>query len=234
MASQLLTIGGGGYYGPEGGPNRMMLYFLSLTGKKHPRVCLIPTATADRAESILTFVQCYNHIAAHPDYLSLYHVPCRDIETWLNDFDAVYISGGNTRNLLALWKAWDLDQMLIRFMKSGRIVAGESAGANCWFETSNSDYIPSEYNPHPGLGLLKGSVCPHYADKNGRRASFLNMVKTGAAPAGYGISDRAALHFIDGQLNEALIEWPDAGVYKVERTADGEVSETKLDARIVP
>ena len=60
------------------------------------------------------------------------------------------------------------------------------------------------------------------------------MVKTGAAPAGYGIFDRAALHFIDGQLNDALREWPDAGIYKVERTAGGEVYETKLDARIVP
>ena len=198
MTAHLITIGGGGFYGPEGGPNRMMLNMLNLTGRSRPRVCLIPTATADRPETIQAFMHFFIRLGAHPGFLSLYCVPCADIEGWLSEYDAIYISGGNTRNLLALWKAWDFDAILIRLMNAGKIIAGESAGANCWFETSNSDYIPSEYNPHPGLGHLKASVCPHFADKNGRRASYLKMIETGPVPAGYGISDRAALHFIDG------------------------------------
>jgi peptidase E len=233
MPAHLFTLGGGGYYGPKGGPNRMLLEILKTTGKRFPKVCLVPTAGADRVEGINEFVQIMYRMGAHPNFLSLYAVPTRDLESWLMDFDAVYVSGGNTRNLQALWREWQFDTLLIKAMKAGLVVSGASAGANCWYEQSNSDFIPGEFNPLNGFAVLKGSCCPHYADEKGRRESYLKMVEQNRILPGYGISDRAALHYVDFELREALIEWEEAGVYKVERAADGKVTETKMPARTV-
>lgn len=233
MASHLFAIGGGGYYGPQGGPNRMILEILKTTGKNYPKICLIPTAQGDKPDSINEFVHVMNRMRAHPNYLALYAVPTRDLESYVMEFDAVFISGGNTRNLVALWKEWELDRILVKAWRAGVVMSGGSAGANCWYEQSNSDFIPGEFNPLPGLGVLKGSFCPHYSDEKGRRQSQLDMVKDGRLMAGYAASDRAALHYVDGELKEALIEWEPAGVYHVKREADGQVSETRMPARTV-
>jgi peptidase E len=233
MPAHLYVIGGGGYYGPKGGHNRMLLEVLRTTGKRFPKVCLIPTATGDRSETIREFAEVFNRMQAHPNFLSLYAIPTRDLESWLMDFDAVYVSGGNTRNLQTLWREWELDKLLVRVMKAGVVVSGGSAGANCWFEQSNSDFIPGEFNPLDGFGVLKGSCCPHYSDEKGRRTSYLKMVEDNRLLAGYGLSDRAALHYVDFELREALIEWEEAGVFRVQREIDGKVSETRLPARVV-
>jgi len=124
MPAHLFTIGGCGYYGPKGGPNRMLLEVLKTTGKRFPKVCLVPTAGGDKPESVNEFVQVINRMGAHPNFLSLYAVPTRDLESWLMDFDAVYVSGGNTRNLLALWREWQLDTLLVKAMKAGVVVSG--------------------------------------------------------------------------------------------------------------
>src|SRR5471032_2667953 len=137
------------------------------------------------------------------------------------EFDAVYISGGNTRNLIALWREWELDRILVKAWKTGLVLSGASAGANCWFEQSSSDFIPGEYNPLAGLGVLKGSFCPHYSNEKDRRESYLSMVASGALSPGYAASDRAAIHYVDGEMSEALVEWEEAAAYRVERTADG-------------
>ena len=233
MTSHLFAIGGGGYYGPYGGPNRMMLEVLKTTGKKYPKICLIPTASGDRIEAINDFLHAMHRMTAHPNYLSLYAVPTRDIESYIHDFDAIYISGGNTRNLLALWKEWNLDQILLKAWKAGVVISGASAGANCWFEQSSSDFIPGEFNPIDGLGVFKGSFCPHYGEEKNRRGSYLEMVQSGKLKPGYAVSDRAAVHYVEGDFKEALIEWENAGVYEVKPTTGGAAHEQKLPARVV-
>lgn len=233
MTAHLFAIGGGGYYGPQGGPNRMLLEVLRTTGKRFPRICLVPTAGADKAEGIHTFMTCLNQMGAHPNFLSLYSTPTRDLEAWLMEFDAVFVSGGNTRNLIGIWKEWNLDALLIKAMRAGVVLSGSSAGANCWFEESNSDFIAGEFNPLKCFGVLKGSFCPHYGDEKGRRQSHLEMVRERRIGAGLAASDRAAAHYVDLQFHEALVEWDQAGVYEVKRAADGTVSETRLPARTV-
>ena len=233
MATHLYALGGGGYYGPKGGPNRMMQHILRATGKRYPKVCLVPTAGGDNAESIHTFVDCMNRMQAHPNFLALYHVPARDLEDFVLDFDAIYVSGGNTLNLLALWQAWQLDRILIKALERGVILFGASAGANCWYEQSSSDFVPGEFNPLKGLGLLPGSFCPHYSDEKGRRASYHAMIEDGRLPPGYGVSDRAALHYVDGKMNEVLLEWEEAAAFRVERDESGGIRETRLPARTV-
>ncbi|PCJ57599.1 MAG: peptidase E [Planctomycetota bacterium] len=233
MTSNIISIGGGGYYGPQGGPNRMLLHILKLTNKKFPNICLIPSASSNKEESIHAFTSSFNSFGAHPNYLDFYRLPTSDLEDWLMTFDAVYIAGGNTRNLLALWKAWDFDKILIKACDNGVVMSGSSAGAICWFEGGNSDYIPGQLNPIDGLGVLEGSICPHYSDTNNRRKSYLDMVEDGRLENGFGISDRAAIHYIDGKFHEALVEHEEAGVYKVEIDASNKVVETKMEAKLV-
>lgn len=233
MTSHLFAMGGGGFTGPKGGPSPMFKYILSHTGKKHPKVCLIPTATGDKRDTVTDFVYGMNRLQAHGNFLSLYSVPTPDLEDWIMDFDAVYVSGGNTLNLLALWKAWKLDQALKKAWQQGVVLFGGSAGAICWFEQGNSDFIADQFNPLDGLGWLPGSVCPHYGEEKGRRASYQGMVKEGRLKNGYGLSDRGVLHYVDGKLHEPLIEWEEAGVYRVEKTGPGEVVETKMAARLI-
>ena len=233
MTSHLFAMGEGSYTGPRGGPSPMWRHIFSCTGKKHPKVCIIPTATADRRESITDFVYGMNRLRAHPNFLSLYSTPSADLEGWLMEFDAIFVSGGNTRNLLALWREWKLDVALKKVWQQGVVLFGGSAGAICWFEQGNSDFIADQLNPIDGLGWLPGSVAPHYATENGRRASYQAMVADGRIRPGYGLSDRGVLHYVDGKLHEALVEHPDFGVFRVERGADGKAVETQVPARLV-
>ncbi len=233
MSSHLFMLGGGGYYGPKGGVNRMLMEVLKTTNKRFPKICLIPTASGDKPDGIQTFVDIFNKMGAHPNYLSLYAVPTSDLESWLLDFDAIFISGGNTKNLIGLWREWGLEKIIIKALREGVVVSGSSAGANCWFEESSSDFIPGQFNPLQGFGLLKGSFCPHYSDERGRRGSYLDMVKSDQLKAGYGVSDRAALHFVDEALHEVLREWEEANAFYVSKADDGSVVETKLESRII-
>lgn len=233
MPTHLFAIGGGGYCGPQGGASRLLLEILRTTGKKFPKVCLIPTATGDKPETIHAFVEAFNHMGAHPNYLSLYHLPTKDLEDWVLDFDAIYTAGGNTKNLLALWKAWRLDTLLLQAWRRGVVISGASTGAICRFEQCSSDFIPGEFNPFEGLGTLKGSCCPHFEPASARRASYLEMVQDGRLRPGYGVPDRAALHYVDGELAETPIEPDAAGVYRVEPGPAGTPRETRLPSRTV-
>ena len=231
--THLFAMGGGSWTGPSGGPSPMWRHILAQTGKTHPKVCIIPTATGDRRETITDFVFGMHRLRAHPNFLSLYATPTDDLESWIMEFDAVFVSGGNTRNLLALWREWGLDAVLRRAWQRGVVLLGGSAGAICWFEQGNSDFISDQFNPIDGLGWLPGSVAPHYATENGRRASYQSMVAAGRIRPGYGLSDRGVLHYVDGRLHEALTEHPDFGVFRVERAADGTAVEVPVPARLI-
>ena len=152
MTTHILA-GGGGCYGAKGGPAPIMQYFLKLTRKRFPKVCLIPTALGDRPDTVRDFLYGFNNLGAHMDFLALYHVPTRDLEDFVLDFDAVFVSGGNTKNMLELWRAWGLDRILKKAWKHGVVMGGASAGGICWFEQGSSDFWPNEFNPLDGMGL---------------------------------------------------------------------------------
>jgi dipeptidase E len=233
MNTHILAMGGGGWCGPKGGPSPMLKYFLKLTGKQFPKVCLIPTATGDRAETVHEWTYAINRLGAHPNFLSLYHIPSRDIESFVMDFDAIYVSGGNTKNLLALWREWDLDTILKKAWKRGVVLGGASAGGICWFEQGSTDSWPNEYNPLDAMGWLTGSFCPHFTGEKGRRESYLAMVADGRLKDGYGVTDRAALHYVNGRLKAAVGEWEEAAVFRIRRTGKGAIKETGIALRFL-
>jgi peptidase E len=227
----VLTLGGGGFSGSEDGSSLLDDLLLSLTGKDRPRVCFVPTASGDDSGYAERFLDAFAG-RAETRVLSLF---CKD--PWgygepgtVLDQDVVYVGGGSTANLLAVWRLHGLDRLLEQAAAAGTVLAGISAGMNCWFEGSSTDsFGPLQALPD-GLGLLPGSACPHYFGEADRQAAYHRMVGTGALPDGHAADDGVALLWRDGALVEAVAERPDGQAFRVERRGD-EVVEIPLAVR---
>ena len=191
---------GGGGYSME--PENLLLddYILKQARTKNPKICVLPTATGDAQTVIDKF---YNHFANKkciPTHLSLFKGEFQNLESFVLEQDIIYVSGGNTRNLLALWKEWNLDKILFKAYENGTILSGLSAGAICWFEQGLTDSIPFQLSKLECLGFLKGSFCPHFNNETERQDIYKSKILTNEMKAGFACDDSVALHFIDNEL----------------------------------
>jgi peptidase E len=208
-------------------------YLLGLTGKPRPKVCFIPTARGDQPEAI---VQFYARLAGAPTeltYLGLFDRTVRDLRGFLLSQDLIWVSGGNTANMLAVWRVHGVDRVLREAWDAGVVLCGGSAGSLCWFECGTTDsFDVNELAPlRDGLGLLPGSHCPHYDSEAQRRPLYHRLIAEGFPP-GYAIDDDAAIHFVGTEVAEVVSARGDATAYRVERR-DGRVVETPLAARLL-
>jgi peptidase E len=147
--------------------------------------------------------------------------------------DIIYVGGGSTANLLAVWRLHGLDEVLTEAARAGVIMAGWSAGMNCWFEASVTDSFGPGLAPlDDGLGLLHGSCCPHYHGEEHRRPRYLDLVASGGIAAGYAVDDNCALVFKDGELAEAVSSREGAGAFRV-LAGNGTAIEEPLDVRFL-
>src|SRR5207302_5929897 len=130
--------------------------------------------------------------------------------------------------MLAIWRVHGMDQALHEAWDDGVVLCGVSAGMNCWFECSVTDSFGLELSAlRDGLGLLPGSVCPHYDGEERRRPVYQQLVADGF-PAGLAAEDATALHFVGTELREVVAAREGARAYRVE--AGGE---TAIDARLL-
>lgn len=212
---QIIALGGGGFSMEPENP-LLDLYILEQSKKQNPKVCFVPTASGDSDDYISRFYKSFNGHKCTPSHLSLFAPPSSDLEDYVLDKDIIYVGGGNTKNLLALWKEWGLDGILKRAWQQGRIMAGISAGSICWFEAGVSDSFGGELKPLNSLGFLKGSNCPHYDGEAERRPVFQRLVSSQILPGGYAADDGAALHFINEELYQAVSSRPEAKGYRVQ------------------
>jgi len=203
-------------------------FLLELTGASRPRVLLIPTASAESADYVVRFHETYGR-RAEPSHLSLFGIPPRDIRSIVLDQDAIFVGGGNTANMLAIWRVHGVDRFLREAWEAGVVLAGVSAGSICWFEAGVTDSFREELDGLECLGLLPGSNCPHYDGEETRRPAYHRLVGEGF-PAGWAADDFVGLHFRGTELVEAVSSRTGAGAYRVER-ANGDVREEPLGAR---
>jgi peptidase E len=229
--SQILAMGGGGF---SMEPDNPLLddYLLSLAPDgRRPRVCFVPTASGDSDGYSERFLAAFGPDRAEASVLSLFNRTVADLDAFVQEQDIIYVGGGNTANLLAVWRVHGLDVALEKAYQQGVILAGISAGMNCWFEASVTDSFDTNgLAPLPdGLGLLRGSACPHYDGEALRRGTYLDLVQSGF-PAGYAAEDGAALHFVNGELTEAVASRPQAAAYKITQ-GPTEPSEQRLPTR---
>lgn len=182
-------------------PSQLDQYILSLVGKEKPKVCYLSTATGDSTEIIERF-----HNAKLSAYLT--HFPLFKVEkgwrTKLLEQDIIYVGGGNTRSMLALWREWGIDDILHECYQRGIILCGMSAGAICWFDYGITDSDPEAYSIIKGLGFLNGLGAAHFVNHDEKYELFESFANQNTDVTCYGLSDYAALHFVDGNAINAI------------------------------
>ncbi len=198
---QIISIGGGSlsHYS-----NILILkYILKQTKKESPKVCFLPQASAESKDYIVSFYQTFCKLGAQPSWISLFG---RVAPTWkehLLSQDIIFVGGGNTRSMLALWREWGMDEVLHEAYEKGIILCGSSAGAICWFEQCITDSV-WPLGVLDCMGILKGSCCPHYDDEAERRPAYLKFVQSEEALPGIALAQDAAAHYIDGDLHKIV------------------------------
>jgi dipeptidase E len=224
---QIVAMGGGGF---SMEPENLLLdrYVLHLAGVNRPRICFLPTASGDAAEYIVRFYAAFSALPCAPAHLSLFKPPSADLRAFLLGQDVIYVGGGNTKSMLALWREWDIHTILREAWRAGVILAGLSAGAICWFESGITDSIPGDLTVLPCLGFLPGSACPHYDGEAARRPAYQHFVASGQIAPGYAADDGAALHFVGTRLERVVTSRLQARAYRVERAGDT-ARETELE-----
>jgi dipeptidase E len=216
MDRHIVALGGGGFSDDD----RLLDDFvLGLAGPARPRVCFLPTATGDSAEYVVKFYDAFRE-RARPAHLELFGRPRRDIRDFLLAQDVIYVGGGNTANMLAIWRVHGVDTMLREAWERGIVLAGISAGSICWFEAGVTDSFGDELAQLSCLGFLPGSNCPHYDSEPQRRPTYRRLVDGGELPPGLAADDGAALHFVGTELAEAVAARSEAGAFRVQPGAE--------------
>ena len=215
-------MGGGGFTTEPENP-LLDEFVLSLARESRPRVCFVPTAGGDAEGYIARFYRSFAALDCRPSDLRLFFRELGDLESFVLAQDVLYVGGGNTANLLAVWRTHGLDRILRRAWEEGVVLCGMSAGMNCWFEQSVTDSFDiSRIAPlHDGLGLLAGSCGPHYDGEEQRRPAFEQLVAEGTLAAGWAADDGAALVFAGEKLEEVVSSRPHAAAYRIERAESG-------------
>lgn len=223
-----IAVIGGGVSGPA--MDRLNGYLLGLTGKERPRICAIPAATGDAAANLVVFYQRYAR-CAEATHLELFSRSVVDIADLLLAQDIIWVGGGNTANMLAVWRVHGVDEILREAWQRGIVLAGGSAGGLCWFECGVTDSFGPLAALHDGLGFLPGSHCPHYDSEIERRPTYERLISDGF-PSGYAADDGAVLLFRGTELAEVVTAREGAYGYRVE-CAGGRVVETVLPSRLL-
>jgi peptidase E len=220
----IVAMGGGGFSDDD---PRLDRYVVDLAGASSPKVCFVPTASGDATAYVERFEVACASRGWTPSVLTLFERQVADVGAFLGEQDVIYVGGGNTANLLAVWRIHGVDEALRAAWEAGVVLCGVSAGANCWFEASSTDSygIGRADALRDGLGILPGSFCPHYHGEPERRPSFHRQVASGDLPPGIACDDFAAVHFSGTQLVEAIAADARAGAYRVTPSGGGAVEE---------
>lgn len=237
MKGHIVAMGGGGFL-MDGANTLLDDFILSLCPHRPARVCFIPTASAESPYYLVKFYRAFAQKALATDLTlfdpsALPRQPARsaDLEAFIGAQDILYVGGGNTANLLAMWRAHGVDRALRQAWERGAILCGVSAGMLCWFQGGVTDSFGELAAIHDGLGLLDATACPHYDGELERRPTYHRLVAAGMR-SGYAADDGAALHFHGTELREAVASRPEARAYRVE-AFDAEVRETPLPTRFL-
>ena len=234
MAEQQRILAMGGVQLVPGTTDWPLLQFmLDLSGRERPRICMLATASGESWSGLANYYATFAR-HAEPAHLDLFGRTVADVEGFLLGQDVILVAGGNTANMLAIWRLHGVDKALKAAWESGVVLAGWSAGANCWFESSVTDSFGPNLDPlKDGMKLLDGSFCPHYDSESMRRPRYEELVGGGGLPDGFAADDGVGLLFEGRRLVEAVASLPGQHAYRVERRKGNSVEETQVRARLL-
>jgi len=219
-----------------GGPSKQFIQeIIKLTGKDRPKICFLPTASGDSEQGIIRWYELVHDLPVEPSvqkvWISSYNQK-KSFEEVLLNVDAIVVGGGNTLNMIAIWKAQGIDKVLKKALEKGIVLAGGSAGSLCWFDNGTTDSRPSELSVVEGLGFLPFSHCPHYHSEEYRRPLYFKNIENGIFKPGYAIDDKAGIIFKNGKVFKVVTVSEKDNAYFVSMK-NGKVVEEKLEATLL-
>jgi peptidase E len=216
-ATRKILIAGGNFH------DVYLRYMVTLTGKPRPRLCYLPTASADSPTGILTWYEDCAKLDVVPfvqkSFISSYTQTQSFAEVLLS-MDGIVVSGGSTLNQQVIWKALGIDEVLRDAWDRGIVLGGASAGGLCWFEEGTTDSRPKELTTVQCLGFLKGSHSAHYDKEAPRRPLYLKLVGSGVFKPGYACDNDAGLYFEGTDVKRVVTSRAGAKCYYVSRVGD--------------
>ncbi|MEN6385285.1 MAG: peptidase E [Phycisphaerales bacterium] len=226
--TKIVAIGGGeiGGRGLHVETTKIDKEIILLSGKKHPKLLFIPTASYD-SKTYYENVQKHfgKRLGCKTDvlYLKNEKLSKREIEGKILSSDIIYVGGGDTETMMKVWRKTGTDKILKKAYKRGIVLSGLSAGAICWFKYGNSDSRMIR-NPNAdmikvrGLGLVNALFCPHYRSEKNRKADLKKMMKKQAGIA-IAVDNCCAIEILEKQYR-IIRSKGSAKAYKVYWKAD--------------
>lgn len=217
--NQVIAIGGGGFRRLNNQNFALERYIIEQSGKKNPKIGFLPQASCEQRDYIVSFYEMCEYLGAHPKWFSLFGRVENGWQKKLLEQDIIYVGGGNTRSMLALWREWGVDRLLRQAYEKGIVLCGVSAGAICWFEQGITDSV-WPLGTLECLGFIEGSCCPHYDSEAERRPFYQKEVKQGSVKKGIALEDRTAAHYKNGQLYTVVSELSIKSAFQVTSAGD--------------
>jgi len=213
---------------------KFVQYVADLTKKENPRICYLPTGSGDNPDNIKYWENICNTLQLDTIILKVWVSSSeknQSFEEILLNSDAIVVGGGNTLNMLGIWKAQGIDNILEKALKNGIILSGGSAGSICWFQNGISDSRPINLSIVKGLGFLPYSNCPHYSQES-RKILYHQMIKDGKMNSGYATDELAGILFKKRRAVKFISQSDIHNSYFV-NLEKGEIKETKLKSEIL-
>jgi dipeptidase E len=224
-----ILIAGGGFNAA------FIRYMATLTGKPRPRLCYLPTASADSPSGIVSWFRSCASLNVEPHAQESFIASPRQTRSWEEVFlsmDGIVCSGGNTLNQQAIWKAQGIDVVLKQAWDRGIVLGGASAGSLCWFEEGTTDSRPKVLTTVQCLGFLKGSHSPHYDREVDRRPLYQKLIGSGQMKPGYACDNDAGIYFEDNTVKRVVATRAGAKVYYVS-VENGKVVEKVMEPELI-
>lgn len=210
-------------------------YVATLTQKENPRVCFVPTASADNIYAIAYWYNDCTDLPLRPYVLRTFigsNPNQKTFEEELLSYDAIIVGGGSTLNMLAVWKAQGIDTVLRKAYNKGIVLAGGSAGSLCWFTGGYTDSRPKSLSLMECLGFLNYSHCPHYHSEPSRKPLYQQAVLDARLQSGFACDDEAGLLFVNEKLVKAVSRNKDNNSYFISND-NGKIREELIPSEII-
>ena len=224
---QIIAIGGGGF-GRNPQQSLIEQYILDQAKSNRPNILFIPTATGELDSYIVNFYKVFSKLQCDPNHLSFFkRTP--DLQNLIADQDVIFVGGGNTKSMLAVWREWQLDECLRDAYNKGVVMSGVSAGAICWFQHGITDSWESELKVMPCLEFVNGLCCPHYDEEPERRPTTKKLLTSNMYQEVIGIEGGCALHIKDENIMTAVQFSKNKNSYRV-TAKDNKIIESPIES----